>query len=401
MRGNLRPKHAAIVIALSSLLLLLPATGARASLVESGSTLGGATAPTAPVLSDTICSAGCVALRRATVGGSLQVTGRNLGLVTVATFPGREGRIRVTVKPGSDSSVTVPVPPGARSGRILVGDAFGNRSKPSPPVTIESRSVLKTSGPLELTGAETVPRRAYFFGVKRPRLAFVVNGARPVNDLRIDVVNSAGEIVRSYFRAGVPRNTTQSIRWDGRTSAGGPAPGGKYSFRVSARSGERARLNRKLVSRGRQSQATAATNPLGFELYGYAFPVLSRVSWGDGIGAGRNHQGQDLMAACGTPVVAARGGKVVYKGDLSGAAGNYIVISGKASGYDFAYMHLLRPVRFRVGDTIRTGQVIGRVGSTGRSSACHLHFEMWTAPGLYKGGSPISPAQLMRRWYRQ
>jgi murein DD-endopeptidase MepM/ murein hydrolase activator NlpD len=48
--------------------------------------------------------------------------------------------------------------------------------------------------------------------------------------------------------------------------------------------------------------------------------------------------------------------------------------------------------------TVRTGEPIGAVGSTGSSTACHLHFELWTAPGWYEGGSPIDPLALLRKW---
>jgi murein DD-endopeptidase MepM/ murein hydrolase activator NlpD len=53
----------------------------------------------------------------------------------------------------------------------------------------------------------------------------------------------------------------------------------------------------------------------------------------------------------------------------------------------------------RKGARVRTGQLIGNVGQTGSASGCHLHFEIWSAPGWYEGGSPMpSVARLMRRW---
>jgi murein DD-endopeptidase MepM/ murein hydrolase activator NlpD len=50
------------------------------------------------------------------------------------------------------------------------------------------------------------------------------------------------------------------------------------------------------------------------------------------------------------------------------------------------------------GDPVRTGQPIGIVGDTGNASACHLHFEIWTAPGWYEGGSPIDPYPYLKKW---
>ena len=80
-------------------------------------------------------------------------------------------------------------------------------------------------------------------------------------------------------------------------------------------------------------------------LYDHIFPMRGKHSYGDGVGAprkGHTHQGQDVMAKCGTPLVAARGGRVQFAG-YQGAAGNYLVIDGQAArGRDYAYMHLTR-----------------------------------------------------------
>jgi murein DD-endopeptidase MepM/ murein hydrolase activator NlpD len=63
-------------------------------------------------------------------------------------------------------------------------------------------------------------------------------------------------------------------------------------------------------------------------------------------------------------------------------------------------MHM--PVRspLKVGTQVKTGQRIGSVGTTGRSSACHLHFEIWSAPGWYQGGTFTNPTPLLRNWDR-
>jgi hypothetical protein len=134
---------------------------------------------------------------------------------------------------------------------------------------------------------------------------------------------------------------------------------------------------------------------------GWKFPIRGPHTYGDGIGADRGdhkHQGQDVMAACGTKLVAARGGVVQYRGYQAGGAGNYIVIDGHKSKHDFVYMHLLKPALVAKGQTVATGQMIGKVGTTGSSSACHLHFEMWGLPGWYEGGSFINPTPHLKYW---
>ena len=108
-----------------------------------------------------------------------------------------------------------------------------------------------------------------------------------------------------------------------------------------------------------------------------------------------------MFAACGTPLVAARGGVVKFKRVPVARAGNYLVIDGARTGVDFAYMHMREAALVGEGDRVRTGQPIGFVGATGRASGCHLHFEEWSAPGWYSGGSAFDPLPDLRAWDAQ
>jgi murein DD-endopeptidase MepM/ murein hydrolase activator NlpD len=112
------------------------------------------------------------------------------------------------------------------------------------------------------------------------------------------------------------------------------------------------------------------------------------------FGGPRGHQGQDVFAKCGTPLVAAQGG-VVQHVDYEGRAGNYIVIA-LPDGTSEAYMHMAEPSPLEQGDAVAAGQPIGNVGDTGDAEGCHLHFELWTAPGWYEGGEPVDPLPLLQ-----
>jgi len=57
------------------------------------------------------------------------------------------------------------------------------------------------------------------------------------------------------------------------------------------------------------------------------------------------------------------------------------VIDNRGAGTDYVYMHLRDVALVGTGDRVLTGEPIGFVGQTGRASGCHLHFEIWTAPG--------------------
>jgi len=278
---------------------------------------------------------------------------------------------------GAPSTAGGPPPPGSATGSPAEG--------------------APSAGTLSLSYARARPRKSFYYGFRNPKLRFAIGSSQPENDLQIDVVNSAGEAVRSYYRNDVAPETMVGIRWDGLTWEGRPARNGRYSFRIRAQ-GPAARVARR---------ASASSEPLslGFALYGYAFPIIGRHDFGSGgarFGAsrtGHTHQGQDVMAACGLAEVAARGGTVQYSG-YQGNAGNYVVIDGKGTPLDFMYAHLAQPSPLKTGDQVRTGQPIGLVGQTGDATACHLHFEIWEAPGWYEGGSPIDPLPYLEHWDR-
>jgi murein DD-endopeptidase MepM/ murein hydrolase activator NlpD len=129
------------------------------------------------------------------------------------------------------------------------------------------------------------------------------------------------------------------------------------------------------------------------------FPVKGRYDFGtatNGFGGGRNHQGQDILAACGLQVLAASSG-TVSSAKWDDGAGNYVVVDGEDGGSQ-VYMHLRDPALVQRGDRVTAGQQLGFVGTTGRSTACHLHFELWTAPGWYRGGDAIDPLPQLQAW---
>lgn len=260
-------------------------------------------------------------------------------------------------------------------------------------------------GELTLASAKAGPRKTFYYGARYPRLQFVIDSTQPQNDLRIDVVDSAGSVVKTFYRNDVAPNAVNSIRWDGTAASGRPARNGHYRFEVYPQTVEGTASQIPTARSKSGTSSTSETTSLGFDFYAFAFPVLGAHDFGSAgarFGAARSghtHQGQDVMAECGTPLIAARGGRVQYSG-YQGAAGNYIVIDGHGTGIDTAYMHLLEPSPLKEGMTVRTGQPIGLVGETGDATACHLHFEMWTAPGWYEGGSPIDPLPFLTRWDR-
>jgi len=111
---------------------------------------------------------------------------------------------------------------------------------------------------------------------------------------------------------------------------------------------------------------------------------------------GRRHEGFDVSARCGAPVVAARGGKVTRRRYHRALYGHYVIVRGFRERREYMYAHLRSPGRVRKGRRVRTRQRLGEVGASGnaRTVGCHLHFE------LHGPGGPFDPLPRLRAWDR-
>jgi murein DD-endopeptidase MepM/ murein hydrolase activator NlpD len=124
------------------------------------------------------------------------------------------------------------------------------------------------------------------------------------------------------------------------------------------------------------------------------FPVRGPHQYWAGFGDGRGHQGADVGAPCGTPLVAVAAGTVT-KSEYHPRAGNYLIIDLKRSNQDLAYMHLTELTPLKVGTPVSAGTVVGSVGDSGNASGCHLHFELWEGE-YYEGGAPVDPIPFLK-----
>jgi murein DD-endopeptidase MepM/ murein hydrolase activator NlpD len=101
------------------------------------------------------------------------------------------------------------------------------------------------------------------------------------------------------------------------------------------------------------------------------------------------HNGSDIKAGSGTPVMATNSGRVVLSEYLPTLRGNCVVIDHGCNIFSL-YLHLSRR-DVRVGQSVARGQRLGAVGSTGFSTGPHLHWEMRV------GWEPVDPYQFVRR----
>ena len=134
------------------------------------------------------------------------------------------------------------------------------------------------------------------------------------------------------------------------------------------------------------------------------FPIRGVIDFGEDdarFGAwrgGRRHEGQDVFAEAGTPLVSVRGGRVVEKGD-DGGRGNYVAIWNPETDRTFVYLHMRAPSPHEIGETVDAGVRVGAVGCTGSCWGDHLHLEM--REGRETTGRPLDPLPLLARLARR
>lgn len=105
-------------------------------------------------------------------------------------------------------------------------------------------------------------------------------------------------------------------------------------------------------------------------------------------GASAPHAGIDLAPGCGAPILAAHAGVVIYAGP-NGGYGNFILLNN-GDGISTGYGHIVEGgIMVAIGERVTAGEQIARVGSTGNSTGCHLHFE------VRPDGTAIDPAPFM------
>jgi murein DD-endopeptidase MepM/ murein hydrolase activator NlpD len=362
---------------------------------------GGALAAPAPKVRALQCRTACMGVTAGHTGSRVRVQGKKLKRVDSVVFQGAPGGADdVSVAPlrAKKNYVDARVPRTAVSGPVQVVSTDGAESRPTAvPLMIDPTPIEPATTPDGLGIDVEVQGNRVFYGAERQaQVSYVVRGTEPVTVVVELVRLSDGVAIVRWEPGAIPPNTPQTMTWDG-TAGGKVQADGRYAFRVSATSQSGVTASSAQVP-APGAPATAA--PGAFLFQRHIFPIRGAHTMGTGaaaFGGGRGHQGQDVFAKCGTPLVAARGGRVKFKRYHS-AAGYYIVIDGDGTGYDYTYMHLREASLVDQGDHVYTGQPIGFVGDTGRAHGCHLHIEVWKAPGWYSGGSPIDPLPLLTAW---
>jgi murein DD-endopeptidase MepM/ murein hydrolase activator NlpD len=189
---------------------------------------------------------------------------------------------------------------------------------------------------------------------------------------------------------------------------------GRYVVRVHARGPGGSVLRRRAHASGRAPltvrkapppPAPPAPPPTPVPSSSGVFPVAGPHSFGGDdarFGAARDghvHQGQDVVAAGGTPVVAPVAGTIAALDRQPGGAGWYVVENG-ADGRAYFFAHCqANSWAVTLGQAVSAGQRLCAVGATGDATGPHLHFEIWVG-GWHAGKSsaPIDPLPQLLAW---
>lgn len=222
----------------------------------------------------------------------------------------------------------------------------------------------------------------------------------------------------------VPTGRPLNVRWP----AGATLAPGRYHVGVSAHDRGGASLLRRAHSSGVASLTVTAPlppppaavpptpapppsepeaggpTPAQTAAAGAVFPVAGVHSFGgpeNRFGAprgGHTHQGQDVLAAEGTPVLAPLAGSVSWTSYQAEGAG-YYAVEHTAIGLDLMFAHCQAgSLAVIAGSPLAAGANVCRIGQTGSATVPHLHFEVWLGGWQAPGGRPIDPLAYLQAW---
>jgi murein DD-endopeptidase MepM/ murein hydrolase activator NlpD len=232
--------------------------------------------------------------------------------------------------------------------------------------------------------------------------AYRVDGPTRTVRVRIELVRAGASAPAVRLRLGYRRTGVRHTHvW---TPAAGQLPAGDYAVTLQAFDDTGRALRRTAKASGRGHLAVQVAPPPAPTGPG-RFPVAGAYTFGGEdarFGAAREghvHEGQDVTAASGTPLIAPVASTVYWIAFQRGGAGHYVVLRA-ADGTDYVFMHLLAgSITVAKGAALAAGQPFAAVGSTGASSGAHLHFEIWPQ-GWYSGkeSRPIDPLPQLLAW---
>jgi murein DD-endopeptidase MepM/ murein hydrolase activator NlpD len=285
----------------------------------------------------------------------------------------------------------------------------GGTPAPSPTGGSEYGAALANAHPVRPIASIFTVNPKVVAAPRLPRLRVRVDqpGARAVRARLVFLPRTeTGAVVRVDAGA-IPTGKRVAVAWP----AGTALVPGRYLVQLIVRGRGNAVLARTARATGRTTITVRAPAPpvpapaapaAPVAQGAGVFPVAGPHTYGDVFGAPRNgysHQGQDVAAAEGVPVVAPLAATVLYVDNQPSAAGWYVVLH-TVDGRDMFFAHCQAgSVAVAPGAAIAAGAPLCRVGSTGDATGPHLHFEIWLGGWRVNAAShPIDPLPDLKAW---
>jgi murein DD-endopeptidase MepM/ murein hydrolase activator NlpD len=286
----------------------------------------------------------------------------------------------------------------------------GGTPAPSPSGGSEYGAALASAHPVRPVARIFTVNPKVVVAPRLPRLRVRVDqpGSRSVRARLVFRPRGSGAVVR--VDAGrIPTGTRVAVVWP----AGSQLPAGRYLAQLIVRGRGNAVLARTASARGMTTVTVRAPAPPPAPPAPAApvapvapgagvFPVAGPHTYGDGFGAartGHTHQGQDIIAAEGLPVVAPLAGTVTSVDNQPSAAGWYVVLH-TVDGRDMFFAHCQEgSIAIAVGAAVAAGAPLCLIGHTGDATGPHLHFEIWVGGWRVNAASqPIDPLADLLAW---
>ncbi|HEY3864467.1 MAG TPA: M23 family metallopeptidase [Solirubrobacteraceae bacterium] len=300
----------------------------------------------------------------------------------------------------------------------------GTRAPVAPPAGGGDRGAVKTAtAERPVVSALGVPSTAPAGKPPKVTLRIDERGVSTV-DARVTVADSSTRrTVIATSLGWVHTGRTVTVGWP----RGATLKPGRYSVTVNAHDDRSRTLLRGMHSSGEASLTVTAPAPVPPKpvaltptpaapvipgvptpaqtaAEGAVFPVAGEHSFGNqenAFGAprdGYSHQGQDILTAEGTPVVAPLAGTILTTSYQVEGAG-YYAVEQTGGAFDFMFAHCMAAsLTVSTGQAVTPGQTLCKAGQTGDATAPHLDFEIWIGGWQAKGGEPINPLPYLEAW---
>ncbi|MEM9119341.1 MAG: M23 family metallopeptidase [Cyanobacteria bacterium P01_F01_bin.56] len=216
--------------------------------------------------------------------------------------------------------------------------------------------------------------------------------AETANEVLLDLETLDSEVEDLRERAGLPESNSSSARPQATSPQGGVAGTADAESLFELAKSRMPQIDIKLEAQVRPAlESTLAEEAAQAAASPNAEPIKGRLEVTSEFGLRRNpfggssyemHSGIDFRGPTGTPIYATADG-IVVKAERLGGYGKHVVIDHGYS-HETLYAHL-SAIDVQAGDRVKRGDLIGALGSTGRSSGPHLHYE------VHRNGRPVNP----------